>query len=76
MGLFLSKLTTLFASFGAAEPARILMLGLDAAGMWAKRSWFYHNKHEVPETYLSEHYGNFKMCMQHYILGPRHTAYI
>ncbi|KAI0207568.1 ADP-ribosylation factor 1 [Lamellibrachia satsuma] len=32
MGLFLSRLTTLFSSFGAAEPARILMLGLDAAG--------------------------------------------
>ncbi|KAK2192937.1 hypothetical protein NP493_20g08018 [Ridgeia piscesae] len=32
MGLLLSRLTTLFSSFGADVPARILMLGLDAAG--------------------------------------------
>ncbi|XP_061181636.1 uncharacterized protein LOC133190169 [Saccostrea echinata] len=32
MGLFLSKLTTLFESFSSGSPARIVMLGLDAAG--------------------------------------------
>lgn len=32
MGLFLSRMYDVFASFGTGKPARILMLGLDAAG--------------------------------------------
>lgn len=32
MGLFLSRLYDVFSSFTADKPARILMLGLDAAG--------------------------------------------
>lgn len=32
MGLFLSRLYDVFSSFGTDKPARILMLGLDAAG--------------------------------------------
>jgi len=32
MGLFFSRIVDAFASFGAEKPARILMLGLDAAG--------------------------------------------
>ena len=32
MGLLLSRLTELFGSFMSDETARILMLGLDAAG--------------------------------------------
>ena len=32
MGLLLSRLSDIFASFGMQKPARILMLGLDAAG--------------------------------------------
>lgn len=32
MGLFLSRLYDVFASFNGDKPARILMLGLDAAG--------------------------------------------
>ncbi|KAJ8308023.1 hypothetical protein KUTeg_012897 [Tegillarca granosa] len=33
MGLWLSKLYELYSSFSEADPARILMLGLDAAGL-------------------------------------------
>ena len=33
MGLFISKLSQLFETFGQGQPSRILMLGLDAAGM-------------------------------------------
>jgi hypothetical protein len=32
MGLFLSKLTSLFESFSSGSPTKIMMLGLDAAG--------------------------------------------
>jgi GTPase SAR1 family protein len=32
MGSFLSRISEAFASFSADKPARILMLGLDAAG--------------------------------------------
>lgn len=32
MGLFLSRLYSVFESFSSETPARILMLGLDAAG--------------------------------------------
>ena len=32
MGLLLSRLTDIFSSFTNQKPARILMLGLDAAG--------------------------------------------
>jgi GTPase SAR1 family protein len=32
MGLFFSRIYDAFASFGTEKPARILMLGLDAAG--------------------------------------------
>ena len=32
MGLFFSKLYQLYETFGSGEPARIVMLGLDAAG--------------------------------------------
>ena len=33
MGLFISKLSQLFETFSQGQPSRILMLGLDAAGM-------------------------------------------
>ena len=46
MGLYLSKLVDVFSQFGSGEPARILMLGLDAAGKlkcnywdWFKKKW-------------------------------------
>ena len=32
MGLFLTKLLGVFESFSGSDPARVLMLGLDAAG--------------------------------------------
>ena len=32
MGAFFSRMIDAFASFGAEQPARVLMLGLDAAG--------------------------------------------
>jgi ADP-ribosylation factor protein 1 len=32
MGVFFSRIIDALASFGAEQPARILMLGLDAAG--------------------------------------------
>lgn len=43
MGLLLSKLYSVFESFSAGTPARLLMLGLDAAG----ESWFILTDHFV-----------------------------